>query len=375
MVARLARIPILAAALALVVAAACSDAAPTPGNEPAPSIAAQPTPAASSPAGAQAAPASQPRELSVAEVVKLLEPSVVRVAQQAAGRDIGVGTGFVVGSDGYIMTNNHVVVNSTGRAVQIAVTLSDGSVYPATIVGTDPRTDTALLKIEATGLRAVKWGSLAETEVGQEVVAIGYALDLKGGEGPAYTVTRGIVSAKNRGIAESTTILGSIQTDAAINHGNSGGPLVNLFGEVVGMNTAIAPDLTTGGVAAGIGFAVGVDTLEAVYDALRESGKVNRGLLGVSNFEALRPAKARDLGLSEDQAGVLIGQVAAGGPAASAGLRAGDVITRLGDFDLKTEADLAVSLIKHHAGETVTVEFYRGGSKQSVRVTLGTPPD
>jgi S1-C subfamily serine protease len=307
-------------------------------------------------------------ELSTADLVKLAEPSVVRVETNG-----GVGTGFVVAEDGYIMTNNHVVQNSAGRtAAAIRVTLSDGSVLPATVVGADPKSDLAILKVDRTGLKALQFADLDTILIGQDVVAIGYALDLRQGEGPSFSVTRGIVSQKNRAINEgaASAILGAVQTDAAINHGNSGGPLLNLFGEVVGINTALAPD-GSGGVASGIGFAVGSDVAKAVYEQIRESGSVDRGLLGISQFESLRPAKAKELNIPDGQGGLIVNSVSASGPVGAAGLRAGDVITRIGDATVAGETDLAVALIRHGAGETVTVEYFRNGEKSSIEVTLG----
>ena len=311
-------------------------------------------------------------ELSTQDLVKLAEPSVVRIATNS-----GVGSGFIVDPEGYIITNNHVVQTASGRtAASVQVTTSDGATYTGKIVGTDARSDQALVKIEASGLKALKIGSLDEVQVGQDVVAIGYALDLKGGEGPSYSVTRGIISAKNRAINESQFgLLGSIQTDAAINHGNSGGPLLSLYGEVVGVNTAIAPDPTTGEVAPGIGFAVGADTVKAVYEQLKEAGKVNRGQLGIANFEALRPARAKQLGLPDGTAGVSIGTngVAAGGPAEKGGIRGGDVISKIGQYQIRNEADLAVTMIRSAPGQKVVIEFYRDGKKQTTEVTLATP--
>ncbi len=310
-------------------------------------------------------------ELTPAEIVRLLEPSVVRISTNS-----GVGTGFVVDSDGYIITNRHVIVDRLGQvATAITVTFNDGAAYTATVVGADERTDLAVLLVPVTGLQAVQLGSLAETYVGQDVVALGYALDLRGGEATTFTVTRGIISAKNRGISETFSgILGSIQTDAAINHGNSGGPLVNLYGEVIGVNTSLAPDPTTGGVAQGIGFAVGVDTVKAVFEEVLESGSVNRGFLGIGAFEALRPAKARELGVPDSQGGIVVGQVTAGGPSDLAGMLAGDVIVSIDGMAIATEADLAVALIRTNSGDTVDVEIYRGAELQTLRITLGTFP-
>ena len=312
-------------------------------------------------------------ELTTAALVKLAEPAIVRI--QTNG---GVGSGFVVAEDGFIVTNNHVVAGAGSRAAtNINVTMSDGAAYRATIVGTDPRSDLAVIKIDASGLKPLKLGSLEQTAVGQDVVAIGYALDLKGGEGPSFTVTRGIVSAKNRGVDETAqNILGTVQTDAAINHGNSGGPLLNLFGDVVGVNSSIAPDTTTGGIAPGIGFAIGVDTVKAVYEQIRANGKVNRGLLGVQNFGALRPAQAKSMNLPEDTAGVYLdtdADLVAGGPAAQAGIKSGDVIVKIGKYVIRNEADLAVAMIGSHPGDKVDIELYRAGKKVTVQVTLGTP--
>jgi S1-C subfamily serine protease len=289
----------------------------------------------------------------------------------------GVGTGFVIDPGGYILTNNHVVIGGTGRVSNaIRVTLSDGSVLPATVVGTDPKSDLAVVKVDKSGLQALPFAELNNVLIGQDVVAIGYALDLTGGEGPSFSVTRGIVSQKNRGISEGdSTILGAIQTDAAINHGNSGGPLLDMFGEVVGINTALAPDPTTGGTASGIGFAVGSDVAKAVSEEIMANGNVNRGFLGISGFEALRPAKAKELNLPAGTTGLLLATVSASAPAGVAGLKPNDVITKLGNTPITNEADLAVALIKQGAGETVKVEFWRDSKQQSVDVTLGTPPN
>lgn len=326
--------------------------------------------------------------ISAEEVVQIAEPSVVRV-QTGTGFATGVGTGFIVDPDGYIMTNNHVVQGARGRAGVggIKVTLSDGAEYDAAIIGTDPRSDLALIKIEAKGLSALPIGTLENVQVGQDVLAIGFALDLQEGTG-APTVTRGIISAKNRSISENTQVLGAIQTDAAINHGNSGGPLLNFYGEVVGVNTAIAPDDTTGGVAPGIGFAVGADTVQAVFQQLKTDGKVSRGYLGIGNFVELRPAKAQELGIPGGTRGVYlvnpdtttgmrstIPTVLQGAPADQAGIRPGDVITKIGDTRVGDESELAVAMINHHPGQKVRVELYREGKAMTVEVTLGTPPN
>jgi len=311
--------------------------------------------------------------MTVADLVKLAEPSIIKVTTSS-----GVGSGFVVDADGYILTNNHVITGISGRAAaSIQVAMSDGADYRATVVGADSKSDLALLKIDAKGLKALKLANLADVVVGQDVVAIGYALDLNGGDGASFSVTRGIVSAKNRSTSETGGSLGAVQTDAAINHGNSGGPLLDLFGEVVGVNTSIAPDQTTGGIAPGIGFAVGSDMVRAVYEELKANGKVNRGLLGIQNFQMLRPAVARDISVPTELGGVYLdtaADVPADGPAGRAGLQAKDVIVTIAGTPVHNEADLAVTMVKHHPGEQVAVEVYRGGKKVTVQVTLGTPP-
>jgi len=356
--------------LALVAGAACSD---SNGGPTAPGDQAKVESTATQKAGStqQTTVNKSSNELSTADLVKLAEDAVVRIETNG-----GVGTGFVVDSGGYILTNNHVVLGATGRISNtIRVTLSDGDVVAATVVGTDSRADLALIKIDRTGLKALQFADLDTVLIGQDVVAIGYALDLKQGEGPSYSVTRGIVSQKNRAIDEGgPAILGAVQTDAAINHGNSGGPLLNLFGEVVGVNTALAPDPTTGGTADGIGFAVGSNTARAVFEQLKANGKVTRGYLGISNFSALRPAQAKQMNIPDGQGGLVVGQVVASDPAGVAGLKAGDVIIKVGSYQISSEADLAVALIKQSAGQKVSVEFYRDGKKSSVDVTLGTAP-
>ncbi len=368
------------AALALLAGVACSDSpdrvatGSTPGATDAITTSAPATAAGS---GAQATGTTiaiqAGKEMSAADLVRLAEPAVVRI--ETSG---GVGSGFIVSEDGYLITNNHVVSTASGRAASsVQVRLSDGTDTTGKVIGTDARSDLAVVKLDgARKYTALKLANLADVQVGQDVIAIGYALDLAGGEGPSYSVTRGIVSAKNRAIDETSQILGAIQTDTAINHGNSGGPLISLYGEVVGVNTALQPDQTTGGVAQGIGYAVGSDTVRAVYEQIKATGSVNRGLLGIRDFEALRPAKARELGLPETTGGVWLAKstsVASGGPAAAAGLKAGDVILKIDGNVLRSESDLAVQMIRLSPGKQVQVEFFRAGKTQTVTVTLGTP--
>ncbi|MCC7366720.1 MAG: trypsin-like peptidase domain-containing protein [Dehalococcoidia bacterium] len=366
------------AAFGLMLGTACSDSdagrQPDPGAN-SPTQQALNTATATGGGGSTAtATVSLPTgTMSTADLVKKAGPAVVRISTGGS-----VGSGFIVDASGYIVTNNHVVSGSTSRGLN--VTLADGSAYVGTVVGTDPRSDLALVKIDADQeLAVLPLADLDKVNIGDDVVAIGYALDLSRGEGASFSVTRGIVSQKNRAISESSPILGAVQTDTAINHGNSGGPLLNLQGEVVGVNTALQPDGSSStGVAQGIGYAVGSDTVAAVYRELKADGRVTRGFLGVQGFESLRPAKARELGVPEEKGGILlpagdIASVAAGEPADAAGIRAGDVITKIGDQEIRNEGDLALAMIKYAPGDAVEVELYRDGKAMTVTVTLGTP--
>lgn len=377
------------AAVTLLVGAACSSNTGAAG--PAASTGGSSQSSQSSAAVQSVAKPGQ--RYSTPDLVKATQPAVVRIQTQS-----GVGTGFFVSSDGYIMTNNHVVASTRGVAYSsVQVTMDDGTVKTGQVVGTDVKSDLALVKVDGSNFPALKFATLENTNVGDDVLAIGYALDLGNGVASpgSPTVTEGIVSAKNRAIQESqvdastgVNILGSIQTDAAINHGNSGGPLLNFNGDVVGINTSLVPDQETGGTATGIGLAVGADTANAVFQQLKDTGKVNRGLLGVQFFQSIKAAKAKQLGVPADTLGIYLptsqdmqtagtrttgGSVQAGGPADVGGLKAGDVITKIADVTVHDESELAVALIQHHPGEKVSVEYYRNGQKQTTTVTLGTP--
>jgi serine protease Do len=273
----------------------------------------------------------------------------------------GVGTGFVIDTDGHIVTNNHVVtVDSDQPAQTITVTLADGRQFQASIVGRDSPTDLAVLQIKADGLTPAALGSSEALQVGDDVLAIGNALDLPGGP----TVTRGVVSAKGRLIQEgSTTIPDAIQTDASINPGNSGGPLVNGRGEVVGITTAVISQ------AEGIGLAISIDSARPIVEELIDKGEIDRGFLGISIVE-ITPPLAESFGLAVDH-GIGLRGVQRGGPADQAGLEAGDVIVKLADKEINNSGDLFQVLTDHRAGETVTVEFYRGEKQMSAEVTLG----
>jgi len=268
----------------------------------------------------------------------------------------GQGTGFIVSEDGYILTNNHVVAD----AAEVTVQLSSGREYRARIVGTDPSTDLAVLKIDAEGLVALRFGDSDALRVGSWVVAVGNPFGLQS------TITAGIVSAKGRsrvGIADYEDF---IQTDAAINPGNSGGPLVNLRGEVVGVNTAIA---TRSGGNMGIGFAIPSNMAMSIMDTLREDGVVTRGRLGVS-IQDLDDDLAASFGF-ESRSGVLVADVEDPSPAASAGLRSGDIIMSFDGVAMSSGDQLRLRVAGTAPGRVVPVKIFRDGRERTINVTVG----
>ncbi len=268
----------------------------------------------------------------------------------------GMGSGFIVSSDGYIVTNNHVV----GGADKVTVQLSDDREFEAEIIGTDEATDVAVLKIDAQGLVAARVGDSSRMEVGDWVVAIGSPFGL------TQTVTAGIVSAVGRVGVGITDYENFIQTDAAINPGNSGGPLVNLRGEVIGLNTAIA---SRNGGNMGVGFAIPSNMARKVVESLIETGSVERGWLGAV-IQDLNEDLAASFGL-ESTDGVLLGDAVPGGPAAKAGLRAGDIVIRFGDEPIEDTNELRNVVAATKSGTTVNVEIFRDGAKGTVPVQIG----
>ena len=294
--------------------------------------------------------------LDVAGVVDAVGPAVVAIETEAGGRPggRGAGTGIVLTADGEVLTNAHVV---DGASV-IHVRLAGGSrSRTATLVGADAAADLALLRIDgASGLPVATLGTSSSLAVGDDVVAIGNALALRGGP----TVTRGIVSALDRSLdTRSGTMTGLLQTDASISSGNSGGPLVNALGEVVGINTAVASG--GGGTAAeNIGFAIAVDRAQPVLERLR-AGTVaaEPGSLGVTLED---PA--------DGSSGALLTTVVAGTPADDAGLRAGDIVTAVDGGVVDGAAALAAAVRAHAPGEAITLSFTRDGVDRRVTVTL-----
>jgi serine protease Do len=269
----------------------------------------------------------------------------------------GLGSGFIISEDGYIITNNHVVE----KADDIKVILEDGESHKANIIGKDPKTDLALLKIEPKQkLNAVTLGRSNTLEIGDWVVAIGNPFGL------GHTVTTGIVSAKGRSLG-----LGAyddfIQTDAAINPGNSGGPLFNLNGDVVGVNTAII----AGGQ--GIGFAIPVDMARNVVEQLKNKGKVVRGWLGVL-VQQITPEIAESLNLSQPE-GALVSDVTPGGPADKAGIKRGDVIVAFDGHRIEDMPDLPKTVATNKPGTISKLTFVRNGKEKTVDLTLGELPE
>jgi serine protease Do len=270
-----------------------------------------------------------------------------------------MGSGFIVSKDGYVLTNNHVV----DGAEEIIVRLSDRRELEATVVGTDPRSDLAVLKVEATDLPVVRLGDSSELEVGEWVVAIGSPF------GFDHTVTAGIVSAKGRALP-SENYVPFIQTDVAINPGNSGGPLFNLEGEVVGINSQI---YTRSGGFMGVSFAIPVDVAMNVLDQIRDQGYVSRGWLGVLIQEVSRDL-AQSFGLSKPH-GALVAEVMPGSPAAEAGLRPGDIILEFEGEEIGLSAELPPLVGRVPVGSTANLEIMRNGNRQNLGVTIGELPD
>jgi serine protease Do len=275
-------------------------------------------------------------------------------------RTMGQGSGFIIDAEGFIVTNNHVV----GDADRVSIELSDGRRMRAEVVGGDPQTDIALLKVDAgKPLATVAWGDSDALTVGETVLAMGNPFGLGG------SVTSGIVSARGRQIGAGPYD-DFIQTDASINPGNSGGPLFNTEGAVVGVNTAI---FSPSGGNIGIGFAVPSKLAQRVVDELRRTGRVERGWLGVS-LQPLDRELAAALGV-QDTRGVLVAGVQPGSPASRGGLQVGDLVTQVEGQPVRGPRDLAMAIGDSKPGATVALTLQRDGKQMQQRVELGTPPD
>ena len=380
-----------------VVAVAPPPSTPTPSPTPVPTVASTPisvapqeptatvTPTVTSPPQAptptpapvtngavplaEEAALTQAGGITTVEVVKALRPAVVQITTRQASLRVGsqpipsgVGTGIILDETGNILTNLHVV-EGTQRVI---VTLDNGESFEATPVGGDFQTDIAVIKIEAEGLQPATLGTSATLEVGEDVIAIGHALGLKGGP----SVSKGVVSAIGRTIetdpVNSVFITDLIQTDASINPGNSGGPLVNNSAEVIGINTAIIQQ------SQGIGFALNIDDVKVVVVQLLDQGFVTRGFLGITP-ENITSALAAQFNLPVTE-GILIVRTITGSSAEAAGLLAGDIIQKLGDQEISNTGELSKFLLEHPPGESVAVEYLRRGRAERTIAILGDRP-
>jgi serine protease Do len=310
-------------------------------------------------------------ETAITQAVQNVGPAVVTVVatipgQQTffgySGDSTSTGSGIFISTDGYILTNNHVIEG--GKSYQIIY--SDGSQADATLVGTDQYSDLAVLKVNGTVPAVATLGNSDALNPGETVIAIGSPLgDFKN------TVTVGVVSATGRSIDTGSgySIDGLIQTDAAINQGNSGGPLVNLAGEVVAINTLIVRSTGTGTVAEGLGFAIPINTARVISEQLIQNGFVSRPYLGIS-YQPITPRVAAVYRLPV-QYGVYITDIYANSPASQAGLRVGDIITSIDTTNLDDTHGYLNTLFQYSAGDAVTLTVNRNGQSIQVQVTLG----
>jgi S1-C subfamily serine protease len=315
---------------------------------------------------AQASPGITRQPGSVSDIAARVTPAVVSIEVQV-GQSGDTGSGVVVdGANGYIVTNNHVISAAAGvSGADIRAVFSDGSGSPARIVGRDPASDIAVLKVEKPGLVTATLGESKGVVVGDPVVAIGSPLGLAG------TVTSGIVSALDRPVAlsgegsDTNAVISAIQTDAAINPGNSGGALVDSTGAVIGINSAIASlGSSSGGQGGsiGLGFAIPIDTVKAIAQQLISTGKAVHATLGVNTRSVTDGIKD----------GALVLNVEPNGPGAKAGIREQDVVIAVDGKPVGSSEELVVAVDAHKPGDTITIEVVRGGGSTTLRATLAT---
>ncbi len=304
----------------------------------------------------------------IIKAVEKLSGSVVSIDSVRLARDYrfgvvpleGQASGVIIDSTGYIVTNNHVI----DGAAKVQVTLKDGRTFVGEVVGTDPATDVALVRVDGVNLPVANLGDSESLKAGQIVLAIGNALGLPGGP----TVSMGVIGALGRPLPGTDFVLeGFIQTDAAINPGNSGGPLADLSGNVIGINTAMIP------FAQGVGFAIPTHTVNRVVEQIIRHGRVVRPFLGISGVD-MNPAIARRFNLPADS-GVLLAEVGRDTPAYEGGLRSGDIIVRVGDQEIKQMRDLLLSLSGVSVGNVLRILFLRGGREHETSVRLVESPN
>jgi putative serine protease PepD len=298
---------------------------------------------------------------SVAGIAQRVLPSVVSISTRSISGG-GTGSGFIIDSNGYILTNNHVISKAAQTGGSIQVSLSDGSFYSAKVIGRDASYDLAVLKITAPGLKALQFGDSDTIAVGDLVIAIGSPLGLTG------TVTTGIISAKNRAVTagesnSESSFINALQTDAAINPGNSGGPLVDATGAVIGVNSAIASLGTTSQLGSiGLGFAIPINQARKTADQLIKNGVATYPVIGVSLNMNYTENGAQ---VSTSGRGILPGS-----PAQKAGLRGGDVIIEIDGKEIYSPEELIVSVRAKNVGDRVILGFLRDGVKKTVTLTL-----
>lgn len=337
-------------------------------------------PLSRSPSSSLQAPVVEDLAGAVRRVAEQVRPAVVQITTRELSGDTlseveeetGVGSGVIYDPAGYILTNNHVVAGA--RALTVA--LPDGRTFDGTLLGGDPQTDLAVLQIQGEKLSVAKLGNSDQLNVGDWVVAIGNALGLPGGP----TVTVGVVSALGRTVQEPGDGFGAsgpflydlIQTDASINPGNSGGALVNLKGEVVGINTLVAGAAGPGVLAQGIGFAIAINGAKPIADQLVSTGQAIHPFLGI-RYASLTPTIARQLGI-QDLHGIVVMRLVPGSPAEQAGLQQFDVIERINGQRIEHESTLGRVLSTHKPGDVVALEIRREGATRQIEVILGERP-
>jgi serine protease Do len=275
----------------------------------------------------------------------------------------GQASGFIVSKEGYVITNAHVVKDAT----EVVVILNNEKEFVAKIIGTDPSTDIAVVKIEAKDLPYLELGNSDELKVGQWVLTIGNPLGLQA------SVSAGVVSAKGRNNLDIARIEDFIQTDAAINKGNSGGPLMDLEGKVIGMNTAILSSAGNGGGYMGIGFAIPSNMIKHIMEDLIDSGSVSRGFMGIA-MQRVDHNLAQAFGLDHVQ-GALISEVTTNSPAEKAGLKQGDIITHINNKVVKDIASLRNAVALHKPGAEISLTILRNGNIKNMKVIVGNSPD
>lgn len=299
---------------------------------------------------------------AVTQAVETVGQAVVTVIGQAdAFGSVSSGSGVIISEDGYVLTNNHVIED----ARNLTIVLADGSELPADLVGSDPFSDLAVLKADGAFPSVAQLGNSDTLKPGETVIAIGSPLgDFKN------TVTVGVISATGRSLDSGSGYYmeDMIQTDAAINQGNSGGPLVNLAGQVVGLNTLILRGNGGGAVVEGLGFAVPSNTIQAVADSIIEKGYVARPYLGV-RWQWIDPGLSYRYGLPVEY-GVYVAEVLSGSPADMAGLQEGDIITRIGEVDLDDDHPFTNALYRYSPGETISLLVQRGNKQVDLQVVL-----